>query len=277
MKLKKLVASAMSLLCLFSVNIIANAEEIKSLENIEVINSGTQIPDIYWQITSNGTFIIGSDKSSKGSSSTGIWYIEKRNPNDEIIDIVPTPYPWNNCNRLIIKEGIETIEKYSFFKSDFETVEIPQGIVGIKDHVFNQCENLKYIVFPSSLEYIDDYCFCNEGPDKYVFLNENTSISTYSLGYSETNGLDKEITIYGYEGGLVEEFANKYSRITFISLDDIKGDVQTDAEVNTSDVVLLQKYLVKNETLNEHQLAVADINNDGQINVFDLMLLKRKL
>ncbi len=58
-------------------------------------------------------------------------------------------------------------------------------------------------------------------------------------------------------------------------MDDIKGDVKTDAEVNINDIVLLQKYLVKMDILNEKQFAAADINNDGTVNIFDLMMLKK--
>lgn len=57
----------------------------------------------------------------------------------------------------------------------------------------------------------------------------------------------------------------------------IIGDVNPDGNVNTDDVALLQKYLVKKETLTDGQLENADINNDNSINVFDLILLKRMI
>ena len=44
-----------------------------------------------------------------------------------------------------------------------------------------------------------------------------------------------------------------------------------------SEVVLLQKYLVKKYSLNDEQFTAADLNNDGKVNVFDVIILKRKL
>ncbi len=54
---------------------------------------------------------------------------------------------------------------------------------------------------------------------------------------------------------------------------DIKGDVDDNALVEKDDVIMLQKFLVKKENLKAYKRA--DMNNDGVINVFDLILLKR--
>ncbi|MCM1228152.1 MAG: dockerin type I repeat-containing protein [Clostridium sp.] len=55
----------------------------------------------------------------------------------------------------------------------------------------------------------------------------------------------------------------------------LPGDVNLDGEVNVSDVVMLQKWLVKSGDLTCWQNA--DLCGDGIINVFDCVMLKRKV
>lgn len=57
---------------------------------------------------------------------------------------------------------------------------------------------------------------------------------------------------------------------------DIKlGDVDLDGNVRLNDLVLLQKYLIRKETLNAEQGKQADMNQDDQINVVDIILWKQ--
>ena len=44
-----------------------------------------------------------------------------------------------------------------------------------------------------------------------------------------------------------------------------------------SDIVKLKKWLVKSGEFNDEDLTKYDLNNDGKINVFDLIILKRKI
>ena len=55
------------------------------------------------------------------------------------------------------------------------------------------------------------------------------------------------------------------------------GDVNLDKFVDLTDIVLLQKYLVRKETLTAEQGVQADMNEDGIVNVVDLMKLKTRV
>lgn len=57
--------------------------------------------------------------------------------------------------------------------------------------------------------------------------------------------------------------------------DIILGDVDLDGIVRLNDLVLLQKYLIRKETLNAEQGKHADMNQDDQINVVDIILWER--
>ena len=57
--------------------------------------------------------------------------------------------------------------------------------------------------------------------------------------------------------------------------DEVKGDVNNDGAVNVLDLLKLRKYLVESSTeINEVN---ADMNSDGKINVLDLLALRKKL
>ncbi|MCM1227818.1 MAG: glycoside hydrolase family 9 protein [Clostridium sp.] len=58
---------------------------------------------------------------------------------------------------------------------------------------------------------------------------------------------------------------------------DIKGDVKPDNKVNTADVSLLQKYIVKKVKFTSNQYENADMNSDGAVNVIDVTLLRRSI
>lgn len=54
-----------------------------------------------------------------------------------------------------------------------------------------------------------------------------------------------------------------------------KGDIDKNNLLTTSDLVLLQKYLLKTYSLDELQYSLADMNSDDKVNIFDWILLKR--
>ncbi len=56
----------------------------------------------------------------------------------------------------------------------------------------------------------------------------------------------------------------------------VSGDVNTDKQFNLQDVVLMQKYLLGVQTLSAEAFRNADMNQDSHVNIFDLVLLKRK-
>ena len=55
----------------------------------------------------------------------------------------------------------------------------------------------------------------------------------------------------------------------------LKGDVDNDKEIRLTDIIMLRKYLVKNGDLTSP--INADMNDDGKVNVIDLLILKRSI
>ena len=57
----------------------------------------------------------------------------------------------------------------------------------------------------------------------------------------------------------------------------LKGDCNSDGKTNVTDLVLLQKWIMKVPKTTLKAPDAADMNGDGKIDIFDLALLKRKL
>ena len=55
------------------------------------------------------------------------------------------------------------------------------------------------------------------------------------------------------------------------------GDLNGDGNTTAADIVFLQKFLVNAAKLTDTQWELADINNEGKINVFDVIILKRRM
>ena len=55
------------------------------------------------------------------------------------------------------------------------------------------------------------------------------------------------------------------------------GDINEDGEISIADVVTLSGYLLGRAPLSDSQKQAADLTDDGKLNVFDLILLKREV
>jgi len=55
----------------------------------------------------------------------------------------------------------------------------------------------------------------------------------------------------------------------------IKGDVNLDGKVDVSDVVCLGKFLTAQQTLSAAQYETASLTDDNEINVFDMIALRK--
>lgn len=53
------------------------------------------------------------------------------------------------------------------------------------------------------------------------------------------------------------------------------GDINADGSIDAADVVILQKYLIGKISFISEQAVCADIDNNGIVNIFDMVLLKR--
>ncbi|GEM_PF-3468444 len=94
--------------------------------------------------------------------------------------------------------------------------------------------------------------------------------------YETTFSSPGTYTVYtsAYSGGYS---ADSEKLILEVTDQDFSGDLNYDTSVNEKDLILLQNYLQKKTSLTKRQTELADINQDGLCNIYDLLAMKQKL
>ena len=164
-------------------------------------------------------------------------------------------------NHVIIPDTVTGIGEYSFCQcKSLSNIVIPSSVTSIGKNAFYECDNLKYVVIPETVKNIGDHAF--------GYNDHDDEADTYIK--------QEGFIIYGYAGTAAENYA-KDNQITFIALEDVKGDVNADGEFNVSDVVLLQKWLLALPDTHLPHWKAGDFCKDDKLDVFDLCLMKREL
>lgn len=99
-------------------------------------------------------------------------------------------------------------------------------------------------------------------PTLTVSAAEDMSGGTYSVVITSQGGTEKTADI---------------CEIPYVISSGIKGDINLDGTVDSADLVLLQKYLIRAEALTSAQARNGDMNSDSILDVYDNILLRREL
>ncbi|MCM1228027.1 MAG: dockerin type I domain-containing protein [Clostridium sp.] len=224
-----------------------------------------------YQVGENVTFNLSSD--SGYSYTVGI-----DDANGNRIDTYETKHGENYYTRSFYTPG-----KYSCYITTYNEC-------GLADS-----ERIYFTIYdskPSFVEVSTDKNIYFVG-EKVTFNLVSDSGYSYTIGIDDADGkrIDTYETIHG-ENYYTRSFdtPGNYScyittynsigladskRIVFKVL--LHGDLNQDNNINVSDVVYLQKYLVKYKNLTSAQLLAADMNSDNKVNVFDMVILKRRI
>ena len=128
-----------------------------------------------------------------------------------------------------------------------------------------QCETMVALVFPdyqSGWDALNDY--------------SNGDLLDASGNALEDGVMTDKITVYK-NGVLIYGTEPDGTTAGEVTETDLKGDVNLDGHFTTADVVEMCKYLVKETELKSKAFKNGDITEDGILNVFDLILMKRSL
>ncbi|MBR5512387.1 MAG: peptidoglycan DD-metalloendopeptidase family protein [Ruminococcus sp.] len=116
----------------------------------------------------------------------------------------------------------------------------------------------------------------------YVF-EKNPNSYTYSLSGEFDNSMlfnKLELGTYVYKVEAEDESGKVYPLIgiSFMVVQPVShGDINGDGGITVSDGVLLQKYILGTENLSDVQLKCADMTNDDYVDIFDMIIFRKKL
>ena len=101
--------------------------------------------------------------------------------------------------------------------------------------------------------------------------------SNIEVIYKGENGEEKmEIVSYDSDTGIVTFKTKHFSEYEIRDTSFKLGDINGDGKINTTDLILIRRYMAEYEVGSFNKLA-ADINGDGKINTADLILIRRYL
>lgn len=212
---------------------------------------------------------------------------------------------------MTIGSGLTALDNYLFYRcSTLETVGIPSTITSIGQYTFTGCSALDQIEISESITSIGKYAFSNcESLAEITVPATVTTIGEYVIGYNVVNSEllhNENTTIYGYYDSIAEQYAEAYE-VPFVALDaptttetpvattttqtdaetpsettatgntpahvSAYGDVNLDGNVNTADVILLNKAALNLVELSDNAKVSSDLNLDGSIDSTDAMIL----
>lgn len=189
-----------------------------------------------------------------------------------------------------------TVFGFGAFASCNELTEftIPDGTEKISSGMFSGCNSLKKVNIPESVKTIDNgaFLFCSGLTEFTVPVQVEAVIRAFEYcdhlktitienpdcivtGDSENFlAMPMNTTVRGYAGSNAYWFA-RYSGRKFETIYTL-GDINNDGEINISDAVVLQKWL-NGGTEPMYNWQAADFTGDEVVNMFDLVLLKQKI
>ena len=239
---------------------------------------------------------------------------------------------FKNCKSLesiVIPDSVETIGKQAFYNTGIGSLIIPDSVTSVGDYAFYHCTSLKSITIPDSVTRIGKctFTFCTSlasisipdsvtsiglqafydtaltsitvpesvtcieetafgncknlesitilNPECEIYDECNTIYNVYNGDSISSDGSTYTGTIYGYEKSTAQAYAEKYSY--HFELIEALGDVNDNGEFNVADVVLLQKWLLAVPNTYLANWKAVDFCNDNKLDVFDLCLMKREL
>ena len=225
------------------------------------------------------------DFSSKVFDSTP-WMTAQRQKSDLVVVNGVLIDAENATGDIVLSSDIKAVASGTFERNDkITSVVFPSSIKKLKDNVFFYCSNLtsadiRYVTEIESMA----FAYCNKLTDLKL-SGKLTKIDGY--GFADVTSR-ASITVYGSKSDWdkVEKNENdpflRNASYTFDESfvepeDDIEGDVNADGKFNTSDLVVMNQWLVGNPDSGMKNWKAGDMDTNNKLDGFDLCLMRTAL
>ncbi len=173
-----------------------------------------------------------------------------------------------------LNEGIEYIGAYAFSDTAIESIVIPSTVKCIEQNTFD-CTPISSVTLKEGLESIEYYAFGGCSNLKELLIPA-------SVSYIDESAFDKDMTIHGYTGSYAQNYVvnHQYDESlthTFVEIERMIGDINGDGTVNVTDVTELQKHLAGMTELTQKGLACCDVTGNSKIDIKDASHIAKAL
>jgi len=183
---------------------------------------------------------------------------------------------FNRCTSLKeveLPSGITVLEPFTFaYCQNLKSLSIPYGVETIKSGAFQGASGITSLIIPESVKFVGKYAF-SLYPESSETTIYSRDIEIEEDAFLWDTSYKSTFVIKSYSGSEAEKYAEE-NQYTFEAIpEEIKGDINSDGTISSSDYILLSMYLTNNNS-SEINYQNSDINSDNKINVFDLIRLK---
>lgn len=196
-----------------------------------------------------------------------------------------------------IPDTVTSIGDYAFAECKvLKNITLPDSVTSIGKGAFTLCDEISYFIIPPNVTAIEEETFSYTSSLEDIYLHKNVhkigkdafercevleaiiiddpDCEIADCGSTISNGFDNDFTfsgtIYGHKNSTAQKYAEKYN-YSF----GIIGDANSDGEFNTADLVALENSLLRSAKLADWK--AVDKDNSGNIDVYDLILLRQQI
>ena len=185
-------------------------------------------------------------------------------------------HSFNDCSQLesvTLNEGIMSIGASAFRSAPLiKSVVIPGSVQSISESAFKECSSLSSVTLNEGLKTIGKDVFRDTALTSIFIPKSVTSIGDYAFLIGQ-----KSCRIQGYPGTEAELYANRRGQLIDTPEGFKFGDINDDGKIDLIDIMLLKRFMLNLETFDSKMKSRADAHRDYKVDTLDLMGIKRNI
>lgn len=178
----------------------------------------------------------------------------------------------SNLTSVTIGNSVTAIDGNAFRGCNITSLTIPNSVTTIKDYAFYS-GGLKSVIIGNGITYIGNRTFDNNYMTDVYCYSKDVPEAEYNAFATDVRRL--ESTTLHVPATSIEAYKSAvawkdFGKIVAIEGTIVPGDVTGNGSVNVQDATIVVNYILGTEKNEAYDYSAADMNNDGEIDVFDV-------